>query len=460
MLMTRLKAAGLAAFTLTLAMTAAWGLTPAPVVRAGPDPSAQDPSLPQPAANRKLQGDSGSIVLEAVKRVDLTRKSTLSTHVEPDREVELYSRVSGFLREMNVALGDHVKAGQVLAGVDSPDAVAEVERNQAMLARAGAEVKRAQSSLRVAQAGIIAGTANQQAARAALARSESNTEYRRKALARMEALVKQGSVEQRLLLEAEDQAKAAESAREAAKADVDTAAAGLLEAEAKMDQAAADVEQAKANVQVVEAGLKKAKALLDSAVIRSPFDGTVSACRFHVGDFVRSPSQGAAAPVCTIIKTDAVSLLVQVADRDAVLLKPGAPATVLRHDAKGEHRFQGKIDRIAPTLVTVTGTRDAEIVLPNQDGELRAGQFANVEITLEVVSGAITIPAKAVVTDQGSKCCFRVVEGRIVRTPVTLGMREGDQVQVLEGLREGEAVVANPTPKLKDGQSVESAVTK
>jgi RND family efflux transporter MFP subunit len=458
MFLTRLKAAALAVTTLALALAAAWGLTPAPVVRAGPAQAQADEPTPPPSTGKP--SGPGPFVLEAVKRMDLTKKTTQQGDVRPVREIDLYSRVSGYVAEAKMELGDQVKAGQILARIESPDAVAELERNEALLLQAQADVKRTQAALRVAHAGILASKAGRQAASAALEKTAANAAYRARSLVRMKDLGQRAAIEQKLVDEAEDQAQSAASAREAAKADLETAAAGVLESEAKLEQAAAEVEQANASVQVVQACVKKARALLDSATIHCPFDGTISAISCHVGDFVRSPSQGSATPLCTVIKMDAVRILVQLPVREAALLKRGAPVIVWIVEREQARPFDAELGRIAPTIVPVAGTRLAEVLMPNKEETLRAGQTALVEIALDVVRKALTIPDSAVRSDQGKPYCFRVVHGRLNRTPIRLGIQDGGRFQVLEGLEEGDAIVASPGPNLKDGQPVESAVGK
>lgn len=100
------------------------------------------------------------------------------------------------------------------------------------------------------------------------------------------------------------------------------------------------------------------------------------------------------------------------------------------------------------------GTFRTEIDLDNSDGRLRPGKAVRVTIILDQRRDALSIPATArFVTSDGS-WCYRIVNGRAVRTQLQLGMQNDNRVEVLRGLQEGDAVVAVSSSKVRDGQQV------
>ncbi len=234
-----------------------------------------------------------------------------------------------------------------------------------------------------------------------------------------------------------------------------TAKANLETAKNKVDQAKADFSEVRANLQVADAIRAKAQVMVDYTRLISPYDGVVTRRSFHPGDFVRAPDAGMNVPVFTVSRTDAMRAIIQVPDRDVPLVDRGDPAEV-RFDALPGRVFRGKVDRFSNTEEVQNRTMRTEVDLPNPDGALREGMFGLATIVLEGLPGVLTIPGTALVgpftADQAY--CFRVEDGRAVRTPIKLGYSGGGRAIVLEGLKEGDVVAADPA-RLKDGQAVE-----
>src|SRR5262249_44652177 len=159
---------------------------------------------------------------------------------------------------------------------------------------------------------------------------------------------------------------------------------------------------------------------------------------------------------------------VEVPEADAPLVADGTPA-VVRVQALQDSKFEGRVARTSWVLDSQSRTLRAQIDLPNPDGRLRPGLYATATITVER-PGGLTLPAWAIRPQDDEPAVFRVEEGRAVRTPVKLGVRQGDRVEVLQkqtvGPRHGqpakwvaltgdEVIVARPGA-LSDGQEVVS----
>jgi RND family efflux transporter MFP subunit len=149
-------------------------------------------------------------------------------------------------------------------------------------------------------------------------------------------------------------------------------------------------------------------------------------------------------------------VVVPVPDRDVPYLDPGDPATV-RLDALGARGvYEGRVARTAYALNPDDHTFLAEIDLPNVDGRLRPGQYGSVEIKLETRENVLTVPSSAILARNadGMATCLRAVSGRAVRTRIKLGLDDGRRVEVLEGLKEGDIIIANPDVRMPDGQAI------
>ncbi|MGP0063171.1 MAG: efflux RND transporter periplasmic adaptor subunit [Isosphaeraceae bacterium] len=185
-----------------------------------------------------------------------------------------------------------------------------------------------------------------------------------------------------------------------------------------------------------------------SARVIAPIDGIVTGRNYHVGAVVRTGASGESEPLLTIVQTSRVRIVVEVPDRDAVFLDKGAPAT-FRPDALPDRAYKGTISRTA--VAEDKGTLRAEIDLDNSDGRLRPGQAGHVAIALADHSEGLTIPVSAVLEDgdgpqaRDSQSCYRVKEGRTVRTPIRLGqlIPDASMDEVIGGLGEGDTIVAD-----------------
>jgi RND family efflux transporter MFP subunit len=175
-----------------------------------------------------------------------------------------------------------------------------------------------------------------------------------------------------------------------------------------------------------------------------------------VGAFVRSANVGDVVPIATIVRTDLMRVVVSVPERDAPYLDRGDPATV-KLDALGTRGvYQGRVARTAYALNPQYRSLLAEIDLPNVDGRLRPGQYGSVEIHLETRENVLTVPSPAILARDadGMSTCLRAVSGRAVRTRIKLGLDDGRRVEVLEGLKEGDIVIANPDVRMPDGRAI------
>ena len=188
---------------------------------------------------------------------------------------DLYTKVSGFVKTLNVDRGSRVKKGQLLAEIYDPERDVAVIQATASLEHANAMVAQAEASITTAQATVLAAKAKQNVAKADLDKELAARDYRKKAYARTSELVDRKSVEPRLQDEYLDEYHSSEAAVLAARAGIETAAAFLSEANAKVAQARADKKAAEAQVRVAEANLKMAKVFVQYTRIESPYDGVV-----------------------------------------------------------------------------------------------------------------------------------------------------------------------------------------
>ena len=139
----------------------------------------------------------------------------------------------------------------------------------------------------------------------------------------------------------------------------------------------------------------------------------------------------------------------------------GDPA-IIRLDAIPDRVFEGTVTRTAYAESAESRTLRTEIDLDNADGRLRPGQFGLVTIVLARYRNRLTIPTSAIVGAPragGKATCFQVQHGRAVRAEIKVGVDNGKRIEVLEGLKEGGDVVADPVDGLSDGQLIDRKTT-
>ena len=206
---------------------------------------------------------------------------------------------------------------------------------------------------------------------------------------------------------------------------------------------------------LAEADVAKAKAALDTAAERlartkiySPVRGMVKEKKISTGDFVR-----ASFPLLQLIKIDPLKLNFAVSEKDISKIRDGQDV-VFTVDSFADRQFKGKIKIVYPHLDERTRTLKAEAVVANGDRSLKPGLFARAVIYTARPRDAILVPLIALSYDGPTVKVF-VVEDRIAKERIVkIGDKYGENVEILDGVREKEDVVVVGQNNLSDGVKV------
>jgi RND family efflux transporter MFP subunit len=191
--------------------------------------------------------------------------------------------------------------------------------------------------------------------------------------------------------------------------------------------------------------------LIENTTLLSPIDGVISARNYDEGDMYAM-----AAPIFTVEQIKPVKLLVAVSESDYSKVKKGVSVTV-KADAFPDLTFDGKIERIYPTVDPTTRTFNVQVVIANAYGTLRPGMFARVTVNFGVNKNVV-IPDVAVVKQQctGERFVYILNEdGTVSYEKVVLGRRMGTEYEVLSGIADGATFVTGGQIRLKDGIKVQ-----
>ena len=190
--------------------------------------------------------------------------------------------------------------------------------------------------------------------------------------------------------------------------------------------------------------------LLENTVLRAPMGGVITARNYDSGDMYAMAS-----PIYVVQQITPVKILVGISETDYTRVKKGDVVTITA-DAIPGRTFEGKVNRLYPTIDPATHTFTAEILVTNSDRVLRPGMYVRVTVTFGVYH-SIVIPDSAVIKQQGSgqRSVYLLQPDNTVKSVVvTLGRHFEQDYEILDGLKEGDIVVTKGHSALRDGSQV------
>ena len=211
--------------------------------------------------------------------------------------------------------------------------------------------------------------------------------------------------------------------------------------------AQSDYEAAELNYKVRKSNYENVK---ENTILRSPITGYVTARNFDQGDMFSM-----SAPIFTVQQVCPVKLLVGISESEYTKIKKG-DGVKLTVDAIPGRSFNGRVERLYPTIDAATHTFKAEVLVPNADKVLRPGMYARVTVDFGALTHVV-VPDNAVVRMEGTGQKFVYIlndDSTVSYVPVTLGRHLGSTYEILDGLQEGRKVVTKGQTTLKDGIKV------
>jgi RND family efflux transporter MFP subunit len=325
--------------------------------------------------------------------------------LEAFEEADIFANVSGYLSDVRVDIGDHVKAGQVLAVIDVPEMLQQ-------LAEAEAQLESRKSSLESARRQIDHNKAN---------------------LALMNALAK-------------DRDQLGEGRNFISDRTLDQVHANADIAKADLGVAEANSALAANQVDVAAATVEKVKTLLGYTRIVAPFDGVVAQRLVNRGDLVQAPTASRTTPsagsLFKVQRIDTIRVFCDVPENEVPHLHVGDPAVVKPAGFEGQP-FIGKVTRFSLRLDPETRNMRTEIDLSNPKERLYPGTYAEVSLEMNRRPDALTVPASALGSDGEGNFVYSITDNRITRLAVKIGLADNGRIEVTAGLSEETPVVAS-----------------
>jgi RND family efflux transporter MFP subunit len=311
----------------------------------------------------------------------------------------IFARASGYIDRRNVDIGDHVKAGDLLATIVAPELDHQISQAEATLVQL----------------------------QAAQHQAEANQELARVTWDRDHPLVKDGWLPQQRGTIDVQTLKATEAA-------VDVARANVVAQRAQLDV----LLQQKAYQRVV-----------------APFDGIVTQRNIDIGSLVQADAVNATF-MFTLQQSSVIRTQLFVPQDAAVGVRPGIRAIITVPELPGR-RFTGTVTRTADALQPGTRTLLAEIDIANPDGVLQPGTYAMAEILVQRAVPALLIPAGALIFNQDGQQVAVVENGVAHLQRITVFRDLGTEIEVREGVKAGDRVILNPAVDLREGARVNVA---
>jgi RND family efflux transporter MFP subunit len=349
--------------------------------------------------------------VEVIKVGRSTRQSGLQLpgNIQPITEAPVLARADGYVEKRLVDIGDRVKAGQTLAEIDAPELTDQV-------AQAKATVEQSKAALEQATANVQQGKTDMELARVMARRSAQ--------------LVAKGAVSK----QDDDQAQAQYNSKLAALQSLEKA-----------------IDVQRANINAAQSNLGRLEKMQSYCVVQAPFDGVITQRNVDVGALVNSGST----LLYRIAQVGTLRTYINVPQAYADSIKTGQPAALTVSNLPGRE-FQGQVARTANALDPSSRTLLVEVHVPNPANVLLPGMYAQVELRSIRANPPLLVPSDAmIVRGDGAQIAVVGPDRTVHLQKIDVGRDYGDRVEVLNGLREGDTIVANPSDAVGEGLKVD-----
>lgn len=372
-------------------------------------------------AGNQEQNALPSVAVAKVTRRPMARYLTISSELVPFQEIDVFAKESGFVSKLNVDYGTHVKKGQVMAVLEIPELQAQLQEDQASIKNASDQVTDAEHQL---------------------GRVEAQHKVLHLQYQRLDGVSKTqpGLVAQQ---------------------EVDDAQGKDLAAEAQVEAAKSSLQAAQSQMAVAQSKLARDQALYDYSKITAPFTGVVTQRYANFGTLLQAGTSSStqAMPLVKLSQEDLFRLVIPVPESYVRYIKVGDPVSVRVPSL--DRDFPGKVARFSVDVGEATRTMHTEVDIPNPEGVLIPGVYAEATLTLDRKGDALVVPLQAV--NQGSdRASVLIVDSsdKIQDREVTLGIQTDTNAEVLSGLREGDQVVISDRSGLRPGEAVNPKITQ
>lgn len=357
-----------------------------------------------------------------VARRNISDTLNIASEFLPYQEIDVYAKVSGYIRQLNVDWGTRVHQGEVMAVLEVPELEEQIELDQASVRRSQNDLERSREELN---------------------RSQSAYDVAHITYTRL----------------AEVQKSQPELV---AQEEIDIAKGKDLEASASVSGAKDGLAGAEQALAVARAALAKDQALFDYTRITAPFDGVVTRIDAYKGALLpagTSSNKGDLA-LCHLSQNNLLRLVIPVPERAVPDIHIGQTISVDVSALKKS--FDGKIVRLSDQIDPETRTMHTEVQVTNPSYEIVPGMYASVELPLHSAAGVLSLPVQAIhsTSEEKGNVLFVGPDNHVQPREITIGLRGASWIEVLSGLQEGDQVIFGEQASFTPGQLVKPTLAQ
>jgi RND family efflux transporter MFP subunit len=222
----------------------------------------------------------------------------------------------------------------------------------------------------------------------------------------------------------------------------------------EVDNATGDYAAKKASLQSAEANVRRLEELESFKHIYAPFSGVITRRNVDMGNLINAGNGGAAQELFYLAQTDPIRAYVRAPEIYGSTIHAGLGAYLELSQYPGES-FQGKVVRTADAIDLASRTLNTEVDVPNKDGRLLPGGYAQVHLLVKVTGQRLQVPVNALLfRSEGLRAVTIDENHKTHLQPLTIGRDYGTALEVLQGLKSSDWIVLNPPDSLEEGLQV------
>jgi RND family efflux transporter MFP subunit len=225
-------------------------------------------------------------------------------------------------------------------------------------------------------------------------------------------------------------------------------------AQQEADERSSSYTQGQAALASATANVRRLEQLESFKHIYAPFAGTIIRRNTDVGALINAGNSGNNQELFVIAQISPIRVYIDVPEIYAASVRPGVAAEIELTSLPGQ-RFAAKVARTADAIDPATRTLRTEIDVPNRDGKLYPGSYAQVHFGVKTATMRLSVPVNALLfRAEGTRAAVVGADGKVHLKPVVIGRDYGTDVEVLGGLDPSDSVILNPSDSLEEGQPV------
>jgi RND family efflux transporter MFP subunit len=325
----------------------------------------------------------------------------------------IFARADGYLKSRKVDIGDRVKAGQLMAEIETPELDRQIDQARATLAQSQATLKELEADITL---------------------SRANLNLAQVTLDRWAHLSTKGAV---------------------SKQDLDQKQADFDVKKAQTEHAEASLATAQETILASAANVKRLEEMKGFASVAAPFDGIVTARNVDIGTLINAGNTSASKEMFRVAKITPLRIFVNVPQTYVEEIHNGQAAELRVQERPGQ-LFPARITNISDSLDSASRAMLVILETPNPTGALYPGMYAQVRFAAAKSKPLLRVPGDTVMlTTNGPRLAVVGADHVVHFRSVTLGEDLGAEVEIVSGLKPGELVISNPGDSVQEGAVVE-----